>query len=138
MAGGASLSVDDVPVNFRSKFLWKGVMLQDLPNVAIILGHTNASWTLGADSSATFFCRLLKHMEKKHLSSAMPYIEDPSSLNGAPILNLNSTYIEKAKGYLPQVGTVGPWKRRSHWLKDDWIAHYGSLTTGMKYSRAVQ
>jgi cation diffusion facilitator CzcD-associated flavoprotein CzcO len=136
LAGGATISIDGIPVNFRDKFIWKGVMLQDVPNVAFIIGHTNASWTLGADSSATFFCRLLKHMGRKRLSSAVPYIEDPSTLGGGPILNLNSTYIEKAKGYLPQVGTHGPWKRRSHWLKDDFVAHYGSLTTDMKYTRA--
>lgn len=134
LAGGATLSVDNEPISFRSKYMWKGVMLQDVPNLAFIIGHTNASWTLGADSSATFFCRLLKHMGRNNMSSAMPYATSPSSLGGGPILNLNSTYIEKAKGYLPQVGSYGPWKRRSHWLKDDWVAHYGSLTTEMKYT----
>jgi hypothetical protein len=31
---------------------------------------------------------------------------------GALILNLNSMYLEKAKGYLLQVSNSGPWKRR--------------------------
>lgn len=135
LAGGASLSVDGVPVILRDKFLWKGVMVQDLPNITFIIGHTNASWTLGADSSATFTCRLLKYMDKNFMSSAAAYMVDSESMEGEPILNLNSTYIEKAKKYLPQVGNMGPWKRRSHWLKDDWITHYGSLTTGMKYTK---
>lgn len=135
LAGGATISVDGTAATFKDKFLWKGVMIQDIPNVSFIIGHTNASWTLGADSSATFTCRLLKHMERKGMTSAIPSMPDSEEPVGAPILNLNSTYIEKAKEDLPQVSNSGPWKRRSHWLKDDWIAHYGSLTTGMKYTK---
>ncbi|KFY79741.1 hypothetical protein V499_01310 [Pseudogymnoascus sp. VKM F-103] len=135
LAGGATISIDGKPIALQEKFLWKGVMVQDIPNMSFIIGHTNASWTLGADSSATFTCRVLKYMERKYMASAVPTMPDSESAVGAPILNLNSTYIEKAKGCLPQVSTSGPWKRRSHWLKDDWIAHYGSLTAGMKYTK---
>jgi cation diffusion facilitator CzcD-associated flavoprotein CzcO len=137
MAGGATISIDGVPIVFRDKFMWKSVMIQDVPNISFIIGHTNASWTLGADSSAIFTCRLLKYMERNQMASAMPNLLDPDSVKGAPVLNLNSTYIEKAKGYLPRVGDVGPWKRRSHWLKDDWVAHYGSLTDDMKYTKEI-
>jgi cation diffusion facilitator CzcD-associated flavoprotein CzcO len=135
LAGGTAISIDGKSIALRDKFLWKGVMVQDIPNISFIIGHTNASWTLGADSSATFTCRLLKYLDRKGLASTAPNRVDPMSDTGAPILNLNSTYIEKAKECLPQVGNIGPWKRRGHWLTDDWIAHYGSLTTNMKYTK---
>jgi len=37
---------------------------------------------------------------------------DSDSEVGAPILDLNTMYLEKAKGYLLQVSNSGPWKRR--------------------------
>ena len=80
--------------------------------------------------------RLLKYMERKGMNSADPSMPDSESAVGAPILNLNLMYIEKAKGFLLRVSNSVPWKRRSHWLKDYWIPHYGSLTPGMKHTKA--
>ena len=52
IAGGALISVNNDVVRPCEKFIWKGTMLQDLPNAFFLMGYTNASWTLGADASA--------------------------------------------------------------------------------------
>jgi cation diffusion facilitator CzcD-associated flavoprotein CzcO len=43
IAGGALISVDNEVVRPREKFVWKGTMLQDLPNAFFVIGYTDAS-----------------------------------------------------------------------------------------------
>lgn len=138
LAGGARVSVDGKPINFPDKYVWKGVMLQDVPNAAIVIGYTNASWTLGADATARLVCRLLKHMEEKGQTSATPRIEQGLQMKPQNMLNLNSTYIEKAKGALPKAGTVGPWKPRSNYFVDYWLAGHGELTNALQFSGGLK
>jgi len=135
LAGGTVLRVDGKEINVADKFLWKGAMLEGLPNAALVIGYTNASWTLGADATAQLVTRLLKHMDKKGISSATPYLRDSTTMKVLPTLNLNSTYITKAKGVMPKAGDVGPWRPRSNYFSDFWSAKYGDLSTGLKYSR---
>ena len=135
-AGGAIISVDNKPVDITEKFLWHNTMLQDLPNMATIIGYTNASWTLGADATALHICRLLKYMESNKITSAVPHIEDPSYVKTMPLLNLSSTYLEIGKGALPKAGDTAPWKPRSTYLGDMWEARFGSLKKGLQFSTA--
>lgn len=55
MAGGINLSVDGKPYNVGEKYMWKGVMLEDLPNSAYVVGYVDASWTLGAGQYSSTF-----------------------------------------------------------------------------------
>ncbi|TAQ91184.1 hypothetical protein B7494_g563 [Chlorociboria aeruginascens] len=136
--GGARFSVDGKPIVFNEKFLWRGIMMQDLPNVAFVIGYDNASWTLGSDTTALIVCRLLKHMESKKLDSATPKVKDASKINPRPLMSLSSTYIEKAKGDMPMAGDVAPWKPRSNYLSDSWTAMWGNVTTDMSFVKAVK
>ncbi|KAI9052029.1 hypothetical protein LZ554_004283 [Drepanopeziza brunnea f. sp. 'monogermtubi'] len=138
LAGGSRVTVDGAPVNFADKFVWKGVMMQDIPNAALVIGYTNASWTLGADATAVLVCRLLKHMDANKETSAVPRLGRETKITASPMLNLNSTYIEKAKGELPKAGDVGPWKPRKNYLTDYWTAGYGSVTDGLQFSRGLK
>jgi cation diffusion facilitator CzcD-associated flavoprotein CzcO len=137
LAGGATLSIDGKTVNPADKFLWKSTLMQDVPNLAIVIGYTNASWTLGADTAAFLVCRLLKYLEKNKMSSVAPKISENENLKGQSMLNLNSTYIEKAKGKLPKAGNKGPWLPRSNYLTDVWRAAYGNLTKGLEFTSSV-
>jgi len=135
MAGGAKLRVDGEEVRIADKFLWKGAMVQDVPNAAFVLGYTNASWTLGADATAQLVTRLLKHMDSEHVSSAVPHIDDSSNMKVLPTLNLTSTYLTKAGGQLPKASNVGPWRARSNYFSDLFTAKYANITTGLQFSR---
>lgn len=116
VAGGANLFVDNQPIKPGDKILWKGVMLQDMPNAAFVLGYTNASWTLGADATAQHVCRLINHMKSKDLTSVTPALEPGEEIKKMPVLNLNSTYVQKASGVLPMAGDARPWKARSNYF----------------------
>jgi cation diffusion facilitator CzcD-associated flavoprotein CzcO len=135
MAGGAKLSVDNEPIEVPQKHLWKGAMVEDVPNAAIVIGYTNASWTLGSDATAQFVTRLLKHMDKNGISQAVPRVDSNSNMEDRSVLNLNSTYVVKAEGDLPKAGNMAPWLPRSHYLKDLWEVKFGSITKDMQFSR---
>ena len=72
IGGGAELVVDGEPVDLSRGHVYKGLMLSDVPNVAMAVGYTNASWTLRADLSARWFCSLLRHLDRHGLSVATP------------------------------------------------------------------
>src|SRR5512139_293390 len=61
-AGGMTIVVDGREVDLSRTVSYKGMMLSGVPNFALTLGYTNASWTLKADLVAQYVCRLLNHM----------------------------------------------------------------------------
>ena len=135
VVGGTHVSVDGHRADVTEKFLWRNLMLQDLPNLATIVGYTNAPWTLGADAAALHICRLLNYMQAHQITSAVPHMEDPSSVKAVPLLNLSSTYVERGKGALPKAGDTAPWKPRGTYIGDMWAARFSSLSDGLQFSR---
>lgn len=133
LAGGAKISIDGNSYNYATKYMWKGVMLQDLPNTVAVIGYTNASWTLGADITTGILVRLLKHMRENNFSSTVPRVHG-NKMKSTPLLNLKSTYVEEAKGYLPMAGDRGPWKPRRNYLVDYWVERYGNLTEDLEFT----
>ncbi|KAJ5489529.1 FAD-containing monooxygenase EthA [Penicillium diatomitis] len=135
LAGGAQISVDGEKYDPGSKYMWNGVMLQDLPNASFIIGYTNASWTLGSDATAQFVTRLLKFLEKRKLIAATPRLksDEAKNLEERPLLNLSSTYITVASRTLPRAGDKGPWQPRDHYHKDIKFALKGDLSEGMEF-----
>jgi cation diffusion facilitator CzcD-associated flavoprotein CzcO len=137
MCGNATLSVDGQQVSIGDKFVWRGSMLQDIPNLAFIFSYTNASWTLGSDATARLFVRLLKSMKKRGVTSVVPSIADPNSVKGVEMLNLSSSYIKAAveKKQFPKAGDVAPWKPRRTYFVDSWLASFGDIATGLVFNR---
>ncbi len=60
-----AFSVDGAPVDLSKTFNYKGMMYSDVPNLASSFGYTNASWTLKADLTCAYVCRLLNTMQKR-------------------------------------------------------------------------
>jgi len=134
LAGGATLSVDNQPININAKHLWKGAMIQDVPNACFVIGYTNASWTLGADATAQLVTRFLNKMEKHGQTSVVPQLDAANDMKDMPVLNLNSTYVLKAEGELPKAGSQKPWLPRSTYFTDMYEAKFGNITKCLKYT----
>lgn len=49
LGGDIDLRLDGDPVSWAKRAVWNGAMLDNVPSLVFMLGHTNASWTLGAD-----------------------------------------------------------------------------------------
>ena len=53
------------PVDLPDLVTYKGVLVEGVPNAAVMFGYTNASWTLKADIACEYICRLINHMDAK-------------------------------------------------------------------------
>ena len=71
-AGGVDYSIDDQKLDFTDRFIFRGMMFSDLPNMAFTVGYTNSSWTLKADLTASYVCRVLNKMARKRLLNGYP------------------------------------------------------------------
>jgi cation diffusion facilitator CzcD-associated flavoprotein CzcO len=133
-AGGVKITLNGTHVDVKDKYLWKGVLMQDIPNTAFLLGYTNASWTLGAEASMQLFCRIVRYMAPRGLGGVTPRVEDESKLQPMSMINLKSTYILAAKGVLPKCGDLRPWRARASYFKDFWDAKFGRFE-GLEFLR---
>jgi len=115
--GGASFDVDGEPLDTGAVLTYKGTMYSNVPNMAVTFGYTNASWTLKADLTSEWVCRLLKHMAEVGATQAVPRLED-TELSSELSLDFTSGYILRAKDVIPKQGAARPWKLDQMYPKD--------------------
>jgi monooxygenase len=134
--GGIELSVDGEPVEVASKMTYKGMMLGGVPNFAFTVGYTNASWTLKADLTSEYVCRLLAHMDVRGYGSCAP--EPDPSIAERPLNDLTSGYVLRSIDHLPKQGAKEPWRLRQNYLLDVRTIRRGRIDDGtMRFSRAA-
>jgi len=129
MFGGANLRVDGKSVNVSNSIMYKGLMLENVPNMALVFGYTNASWTLKADIASEFVCRLLKHMQKTGTKKVTP-VDKEDCGSDVNFLNLRSGYIQRADDRLPRQGSKDPWQNLNDYLHDLPALRYGKMDDG--------
>jgi cyclohexanone monooxygenase len=127
--GGISLRLDGRGYEPSRAIAYKGMMLSDVPNFAMTFGYTNASWTLKADLTAGYVCRLLRYMDRKGYAIATPR-GDPSVLP-EPFLSFTSGYVQRALARLPKQGSRRPWQVYQNYLRDLFAIRYGRIADGV-------
>ncbi|WP_404365455.1 flavin-containing monooxygenase [Marinobacter sp.] len=133
--GGARLLVDGKEVNLPETMGYKGMMLSDVPNMALVVGYTNASWTLKADLTEEYICRLINHMDEKGYNICVPK-KDPD-VQEEPFLDLDSGYVTRALAHLPKQGDRSPWRLYQNYLLDLLNLRFGRVEDGsMNFCRA--
>jgi monooxygenase len=105
-------------------------MLEAVPNMALAIGYTNASWTLKCDLTCDYVSRLLNYMRERGLTECVPRNRDASTGSG-PILGLTSGYIQRSAHLLPQQGTRHPWKVHQSYLRDYRALKMGDIDDGI-------
>jgi monooxygenase len=132
--GGMELVVDGRPVELPETMTYKGMMLSGVPNCAFTVGYTNASWTLKADLTSEYVCRLLAHMDAHGYVKSVPEVTDPS-VEEAPLLDFTSGYVLRSLGQFPKQGSKEPWKLRQNYVLDRRKIRNGPLEDGaMRFS----
>ncbi|MEV6325173.1 hypothetical protein AB0M45_28920 [Nocardia sp. NPDC051787] len=86
-----------------------------MPDFAVCIGYTNASWTLRADLTSRLVCKVLRHMDRKGYAAVMP---ERGRLDERPLLALASGYIQRSIGEFPRQGDRHPWRVRQNYLLD--------------------
>jgi cation diffusion facilitator CzcD-associated flavoprotein CzcO len=124
--GGMELVVDGAPVVLSEKLGYKGMMVSDVPNLAIALGYTNASWTLKCDLTCEYVCRLLNHMDEHGHRQVVPRNHDPS-LATQPFIDLQSGYVQRSIDQFPRQGVKAPWRLHQNYARDTAMFRFGSL-----------
>jgi cation diffusion facilitator CzcD-associated flavoprotein CzcO len=133
--GGAGLAVDGKPVQVGQALSYKGMMLSGVPNLALSIGYTNASWTLRAELIARDVCRMLRHMRARGLEVCMP-VHEGAQADTLPAFDLQAGYVQRAADALPRQGRKQPWHVRQNYLLD-WLAHrFAPVADGaLRFSR---
>lgn len=114
--GGITPSVDGTEVRLPGQFVWQGAMLTGVPNFAVCIGYTNASWTLRADLSSRLVCKVLNFMDKQNYAAVVP--ETRGAMDEKPLLDLASGYIQRSIDDFPRQGDRHPWKVRQNYILD--------------------
>jgi len=129
MLGDIAVSVDGQPRRPAELMAYKGMMLNDVPNLVLAFGYTNASWTLKADLTAEYVCRLLRYMDRHSYRFAVPHV-DPS-VQTMPFLDFSSGYVQRAAGVLPRQGDRRPWRVYQNYFMDMLTIRHGRIADGV-------
>jgi cation diffusion facilitator CzcD-associated flavoprotein CzcO len=128
--GGVTPSLDGVPVRLNDHYIWRGAMVSGIPNLAVCIGYTNASWTLRADITSRLVCKILNHMERNDLRAVAP--EPEEGLGSRPLLDLTSGYIQRSLKDLPKQGDRSPWRVSQNYVIDVTTTLRADLTKGLR------
>ena len=135
LIGGITLEVDGKKVDLSNKINYKGTMFSDVPNLALTVGYTNASWTLKAELVSRYVCRLLSYMDRRHYRFCIPRA-GASSAQSRPLIDFTSSYIQRSLDQLPKQGIERPWKLHQNYPQDALTLRYGKVNDGvLEFSR---
>ena len=124
--GGMKLQINGENTDLTKEHAYRGVMMSNIPNFAFAVGYTNASWTLKCDLNCHFVTRIINQMDAQGAAVCVPRF-DPE-MGSETLIDLSSSYVQRAKDILPKQGTEAPWKVYQNYLKDRRSLKYGSVT----------
>jgi monooxygenase len=116
--GEIALTVDGREIRSHDLHVYKGMMFDGLPNLAWCVGYTNASWTLRADLTSRYVCRLLNYMARHRIDVATPELPAAAHDTGRPLMDLDSGYVRRAAAILPRQSDRRAWRMRNNYLLD--------------------
>jgi monooxygenase len=126
-------------VDVGKTFTYNGVMVRNVPNMAFCVGYTNASWTLLADLSSRFVCRLLHHMDRHGYRQVEAKADDARLQPPLPLLGFTSGYVLRSIDELPKQSGKSPWKLRQNYLVDPLNLRLRSIDDGtLVFTRGPQ
>ncbi|HWX45168.1 MAG TPA: NAD(P)/FAD-dependent oxidoreductase [Solirubrobacteraceae bacterium] len=132
--GGMRIAVDGRDVELPQTMSYKGMMLSGVPNLAMALGYTNASWTLKCDLTCEYVCRLLNHMDAHGYRLCTPQNRDPS-VAPQPFIDFSSSYVLRHIEEFPKQGSKAPWRLYQNYALDILSLKFGAIEDGaMQFS----
>ncbi|MFM7403540.1 MAG: flavin-containing monooxygenase [Erythrobacter sp.] len=120
VAGKIDVRLAGEPVKFEERFYYKGCMFSNLPNLAVVFGYLNASWTLRADINSDYICRLLEHMRSTGTAVATPVLSaaGEAAIIEDDVFDFSSGYIQRGKHIMPRNSVSYPWRLNQDYLVD--------------------
>ncbi len=128
LLGDVALSIDGVPRDLSQSLAYKAMMFSGVPNLIYTFGYTNASWTLKADLTAGYACRLLRYMDAHGHRIATPQLQP--GIEPLPFLDFSSGYVQRALAILPKQGSKAPWRLYQNYVLDLLTLRFGRIADG--------
>ncbi|MFM7082693.1 MAG: flavin-containing monooxygenase, partial [Actinomycetota bacterium] len=131
--GEADIYVDGQQVDFAQTRTYKGMAYSDVPNLATSFGYINASWTLRADLTCTYVCRLLNHMRDTGTRQCTPRLRpDEETMPRRPWIDgFSSGYMQRVMHLMPAQGDREPWLNPQNYDKDKKMFREGAMDDGV-------
>jgi cation diffusion facilitator CzcD-associated flavoprotein CzcO len=111
--GDVAFTVDGEPVDFTEHVTWRGLMVNDVPNMAYVFGYFRHSWTLRVDLVADLVSRLFEHMRDKGATVVVPTLRpEDADMPWLPWVdpeNFNAGYVMRSQHLLFHQGDREPW-----------------------------
>ena len=124
--GGVDLRVDGVTVRPSERLIFKGMMLDGVPNFCCAIGYTNSSWTLKIGLLCEYFCRLLGELDAR--GDDVCVAERPTGETAArPLLDFGAGYVQRAIADLPRQGADYPWVMSFSYASDARLLRRGAV-----------
>lgn len=118
IAGHIAVSVDGRRIQWRKHFYYRSCMFSNVPNLAVVFGYLNASWTLRAESTARYVCEVLNHMRTTGTDMATPVLPHDHALQEADVYEFSSGYIQRARPLMPKSADRLPWRLNQDYRQD--------------------
>lgn len=130
--GETQFRVDGAAVDFSKTWSYKGMMYSDVPNLVSTFGYINASWTLRADLTAEFVCRLVNHLDAKGARQVTPRLREADrNMPQRPwIDDFSAGYMQRVMERFPKQGDREPWINPQNYRRDKQMIRFGALEDG--------
>lgn len=116
LLGDIAISIDGRAIDMSKTMNYKGCMFSGIPNFVSVFGYTNASWTLKADLTSEYVCRLINYLDRAGAASVTP--RPDGSVAEQPFIDFSSGYVQRFIDKLPKQGSKRPWKVYQNYLLD--------------------
>src|SRR5205085_10323281 len=87
------------------------------------------NWTVQADLTCRYVCRLLNHMARTVTQIATPVLDDPE-VEEQPWLSFSSGYVQRALAKLPKQGSKRPLRVHQNYALDMLDLKFGKVDDG--------
>ncbi len=130
--GGAEFLKDGKKIDFADTWTYKGMLFSDVPNLVHTFGYINASWTLRADLTAEYTCRLLQHMDALDAKVCVPRLrEQDAGMPARPWIDgFPAGYMLRSMHLFPKQGDRAPWLNTQSYARDRKLLRKAPLDDG--------
>ena len=118
LAGKVEVTMGGQPVDFTQTFYYRGTMFSNVPNLSVVFGYLNNSWTLRADNNARFAAEAVAHMKASGTTVATPELLPEDEPEAVEPFDYTSGYLQRARPLMPKSAAELPWRLNHDYYAD--------------------